>query len=83
MIKERFGFAAFDKESGKGLAVDFGITNRLSLTNDPERVQLAPTPEQAKTYTIWFNNTHKNKKEFEIKKVVNVVEIRTVEEGEY
>lgn len=82
MKKERFGFAAFDKESGKGLAVDFGITNRLSLTDDPERVHLAPNPEQAKTYTIWFNNTHKNKKEFVIKKVVNVIEVRAIEEGE-
>lgn len=82
MKKERFGFAAFDKETGKGLAVDFGITNRLSLTDDPERVHLAPNPEQAKTYTIWFNNTHKNKKEFVIKKVVNVVEVRAIEEGE-
>ena len=81
MKKERFGFAAFDKESGKGLAVDFGITNRLSLTDDPERVQLAPNPEQAKTYTVWFNNTHKNKKEFVIKKVVNVVEVKAIEEG--
>lgn len=81
MKKERFGFAAFDKESGKGLAVDFGITNRLSLTDDPERVHLAPNPEQAKTYTIWFNNTHKNKKEFVIKKVVNVVEVKAIEEG--
>lgn len=81
MKKERFGFAAFDKESGKGLAVDFGITNRLSLTDDPERVHLAPNPEQTKTYTIWFNNTHKNKKEFVIKKVVNVVEVKAIEEG--
>ena len=80
MRKEIFGFAAFDKESGKGLAVDFGITNRLSLTNDPERVQLASTPEQAEVYIIWFNNTHKNKKEFEIKRAVRVIEIQEAAE---
>lgn len=73
MKKEYFGFAAFDKESGKAITISFGITNRLSLTDDPLKVQLAPTAEQAEVYSVWFNNSHKNKKEFEIKYVVRTI----------
>lgn len=75
MKKELFGFAAFDKESGKAITISFGLTNRLSLTDDPLKVQLAPTAEQAETYTIWFNNSHKNKKEFEIKHAVRTITV--------
>ena len=78
MKKERTGFAAFDISSGKGITVSFGITNRLNLTDDPEKVTLAPSKEQAEVYTIWFNNTHKNQKTFEIKEVVYTMEIKTV-----
>ena len=77
--KEITGYAAFDKESGKGLGIQYGITNRLSLTEDPDKVDLAPNEEMVKTHIIWFNNTHKNRKEFEIKKVVRVTEILEVD----
>jgi hypothetical protein len=73
MKKECFGFAVFDKESGKAITISFGVSNRLSLTDDPLRVYLAPTAEQAEVYPIWFNNSHKNKKEFEIKYVVRTI----------
>ena len=76
--KEVTGYAAFDKESGKGLAIQYGITNRLSLTEDPDKVDFAPTEEIVKTHIIWFNKTHKNQKEFVIKKVVRVTEIQEV-----
>lgn len=76
MKKETTGFVAFDKESGKGLAISYGITNRLSLTDDPLKVDIQPTPEICEMHCIWFNNTHKNKKEFEIKKVAVVTEIQ-------
>ena len=74
--KEIIGYAAFDKESGKGLAIQYGITNRLSLTEDPDKVDFATNEEIVKTNIIWFNNTHKNQKEFVIKKVVRVTEIQ-------
>lgn len=76
--KEITGYAAFEKESGKGLAIQCGITNRLSLTEDPDKVDLSPTEEMVKTHIIWFNNTHKNQKEFVIKKVVRVTELQEV-----
>ena len=72
--KEITGYAAFDKESGRGLGIQYGITNRLFLTDDPDKVNLA-SEEMIKTHIIWFNNTHKNQKEFEIKKVVRVTEV--------
>ena len=77
MKKEKVGFAAFDKESGKGLNVVWGITNKLYLTDDPEKLYLARSSKEAKIYTVWFNDTHKNKKEFEIKEVVISIEVRS------
>lgn len=74
--KEITGYAAFDKESGKGLACSYGITNRLSLTEDPDKVIILDDPDWVKTHTIWFNNSHKNQKEFEIKKIVRVTELQ-------
>jgi hypothetical protein len=41
MKKERYGFAAFDKESGKGLNVVFNFTTCTYLTDDPDKVHLA------------------------------------------
>ena len=76
--KEVTGYAAFDKESGKGLACSYGITNRLSLTDDPDKVIILDDPDRVKTHTIWFNNSHKNQKEFEIKKIVRVTELQEV-----
>lgn len=80
MRKESTGYAAFDRESGKGLAISYGITNRLSLTEDPDKVDLSQTKAIAEMHTIWFNNTHKNKKEFEIKRVARIVKIQEVAE---
>lgn len=76
MRKEVTGWAAFDKESRKGLAISYGITNQLSLTEDPLKVDIQPTPDICKIHCVWFNDTHKNKKKFEIKKVTVVTEIR-------
>ena len=76
--KEITGYAAFDKESGKGLACSYGITNKLSLTEDPDKVIILDDQERIKIHTIWFNNSHKNQKEFEIKRVVRVTEIQEV-----
>lgn len=80
MRKDVTGYAAFDKESGKAITISYGITNRLSLTDDPLKVELAPTKEISEMHTIWFNNSHKNKKEFEIKRVGRVIEICTFED---
>ena len=74
--KEITGDAAFDKESGKGLAIQYGITNRLSLTEDPDKVDFEPTEEIVKTHIIWFNNSHKNQKEFIIRRVKRITEIQ-------
>ena len=74
--KEVIGYAAFDKESGKGLGIQYGITNRLSLTEDPDKVDFAPNEETVKTHIIWFNNTHKNQKEFIIRRVKRITEIQ-------
>ena len=78
MKKEKIGYAAFDKESGKGLACSYGITNRLSLTEDPEKLCLLPTAKEAEDHTIWFNHSHKNQKEFEIRKVAVVTEVLVI-----
>ena len=80
MRKDFTGYAAFEKETGKAITISFGITNRLSLTDDPLKVELAPTKELAETYVIWFNNSHKNKKEFEIKPAVRVIELSALED---
>lgn len=73
--KELVGFAAIEKETGKGLVCSYGITNRLSLTDDPDKVLVLPQPELLETHIVWFNNTHKNQKEFEIKKVVRITSL--------
>jgi hypothetical protein len=73
--KELIGFAAIEKETGKGLACSYGITNRLSLTDDPDKVLVLPQQELVETHIVWFNNTHKNQKEFEIKKVVRITSL--------
>jgi len=73
--KETTGYAAIEKETGKGLVCSYGITNRLSLTDDPDKVLVLPQPELIETHIVWFNNTHKNQKEFEIKKVTRIIYI--------
>ena len=73
--KETTGYAAIEKETGKGLVCSYGITNRLSLTDDPDKVLVLPQPELIETHIVWFNNTHKNQKEFEIKKVTRITYI--------
>lgn len=76
MRKEITGFAAFETESGKGLAVTFGSVTKTALTDDPEKVYLADSVENLKTYISWFNGTHKNKKAFEIREVTYAVKIK-------
>ena len=75
MKKVITGYAAFDKASGKGLSITFGTTNRLHLTTDPDKVYISDTAWAAEHHIIWYNNSHKNQKEFEIKKVAVVTEI--------
>jgi hypothetical protein len=74
--KEVIGCAAFDKESGKGLVLYPGFTNRYALTDDPLKVELSRSEASAKMIVGWFNDSHKNQKEFEIKRVVRVTEIQ-------
>jgi hypothetical protein len=78
MKKERYGFAAFDKESGKGLNVVFGFSTCTYLTDDPDKVHLAESKKQLEMYCNWYNNSHKNKKEFEIIEVMLSTEIKQV-----
>lgn len=80
MRKDATGWVAFEKETGKAITISFGITNRLSLTDDPLKVELAPTKEIAEMYVVWFNNSHKNTKEFEIKQAGRVVELAAFED---
>ena len=80
MRKDATGWVAFEKETGKAITISFGITNRLSLTDDPLKVELAPTKEIAEMYVVWFNNSHKNTKEFEIKQARRVVELAAFED---
>lgn len=77
MQSEKTGYAVIDKESGKGLHVAFtyGI-NRLSLTDDPRKITLACYASDAEIYAKWYNNSHKNKKEFEIKMVAIVTTLK-------
>ena len=76
MKKEHFGFAAFDKESGKGLNVIHGFETRTSLTDDPEKVYISKSYGELDICTRWFNNQHKNQKEFIIQEVVFTTEIK-------
>lgn len=78
MLRKEFtGYAAFDKESGKGLVIYHGFTtNRLALTDDPLKVELSSDIRSIEMIIGWFNNSHKNQKEFEIKKVRRVIEIQ-------
>ena len=78
MKKERYGFAAFDKESGKGLNVVFNFTTCTYLTDDPDKVHLDESKKQLEMYCNWYNQQHKNQKEFEIKEVMLSTEIKQV-----
>lgn len=78
--KEITGYAAIEKESGKGLACSYGVTNRLSLTTDPDKVLILEDKSLIETHIIWFNNTHKTPKEFEIKKVARLTSIYRIQE---
>jgi hypothetical protein len=76
MKKERFGFAAFEKESGKGLSVTHGFETRTALTDDPDKVYISQSYSELDICTKWFNNSHKNKKEFIIQEVIISSEIK-------
>jgi hypothetical protein len=76
MKKERFGFAAFDKESGKGLNVTHGFTTTTGLTDDPDKVYITDDYKYMDMCTRWFNQSHKNQKEFIIQEVVIVTQIK-------
>ena len=76
MKKERFGFAAFDKASGKGLNVVFNFTTVTYLTDDPDKVYIADDYKSIDMYTRWFNESHKNQKEFIIQEVALTTEIK-------
>jgi hypothetical protein len=76
MKKERFGFAAFDKASGKGLNVVFNFITVTYLTDDPDKVYIADDYKSIDMYTRWFNESHKNQKEFIIQEVVITTEIK-------
>lgn len=82
MKKEKTGFAAFDKTSGKGLNVVFGFSTYTYLTDDPDKVHLDTSEKQLQMYCNWYNKGHKNQKEFEIKEVVLVTELRPVKAGD-
>ena len=76
--KRKYGFAAFDKASGKGLNVVFNFTTCTYLTDDPDKVYLAQSQKDIEMYCKWYNEQHKNKKDFEIVEVVLTTEIKQV-----
>lgn len=76
MKKERFGFAAFDKDSSKGLNVIFGQTTKTALTDDPEKVYISESYNEIDICTRWFNFQHQNQKEFIIQEVSITTEIK-------
>ena len=80
MKTERFGYAAFDKESGKGLSVVVGMISsaKTSLTDNPDKIYISESYGEIEIGIKWFNNQHKNQKEFEIKQVVKTIEVREV-----
>ena len=64
------GYAAFDKETGKGLCLRVtNWTNRQSLTEDIDNITISNDRKSIEMYINWFNNSHKKQVEFEIKKV--------------
>ena len=78
MKKERYGYAAFDKASGKGLNVVFNFTTCRYLTDDPDKVYLAQSQKDLEMHCKWYNEQHKNQKEFEIVEVMLTTEIKQV-----
>ena len=69
------GFAAFVKGNPeKGLCNRWSGgsqtgTNVQSITTDIDSITISDSAKQIEIFTIWFNNNHKNKVEFEIKEV--------------
>lgn len=51
-------------------------SNKQSLTDDIELVSIEPSTKTLEIYSKWYNNSHKNKQDFTVKKVLL---IRTVE----
>lgn len=67
------GYAAFTKD-GKGLRNRWSGggqtgTEVQSLTTDISNVTITRTKGLIQMYTVWFNTSHKNKVEFEIRPV--------------
>lgn len=76
MKKVITGYAAFDKASGLGLSATYGAgTVKVSLTSDPGRVYISDAAWAAENHINCYNRSHKNQKEFEIKRVAVVTEI--------
>ena len=80
------GYAAFDKETGKGLnnywsgGAQVG-TNKQSLTEDIDKVTIAEDRKTIEICILWFNSTHKKQVEFEIKKVKFVTKTSLIKEN--
>ena len=76
--KRKYGYAASDKASGKGLNVVFNFTTCTYLTDDPDKVYLAQSQKDIEMYCNWYNQGHKNQKDFEIVEVMLSTEIQQV-----
>ena len=76
--KRKYGFAAFDRASGKGLNVAFNFTTSTYLTDDPDKVYLAHSQEEIEMYCNWYNLHHRTLVEFEIVEVMLSTTIQQV-----
>lgn len=79
------GYAAFDKETGKGLNNYWSGgsqtgTNKQSLTDDIEKVSICENEKDIELLITWFNSTHKKQVNFEIKKVKLVTKTSLIRE---
>ena len=58
-------------------------TNKQTLTDDIEKATIAKTKEELRTYIIWYNNSHKNKVNFKIEKVLFTKNIQLIKIVDY
>ena len=72
-VKKIVGYSAFDKVSGKALRGYYSNwTTRMTLTNDLEEFDITERKLDIEMRCRWYNDKHKNKVDFEIKKVSRI-----------
>lgn len=67
------GFIAKVKDKDAAICERFAFTAKESITKDVSNITIFPNQHSAEQAVIWFNNSHKNKADFEILQVGKTV----------